>query len=59
MRIAALSDIHGNLPALEAVLAMDAIEAGGGPRAGQLARRHLLEPPSEDEILRVFARAGI
>src|SRR6188472_3709111 len=49
MRVAALYDIHGNLPALEAVLAeveregLDAIVVGGDIAAGPPQRREVVE----------------
>jgi hypothetical protein len=68
MRVAALYDIHGNLPALEAVLrdvqlrscrAADRIRTTSYPEARQFVARSVLRPPSEDEMLAVFARAEI
>ncbi len=46
MRVAALFDIHANLPALEAVL------------AGDLAR-DLLSPPSEADMLEMLGKAEV
>jgi hypothetical protein len=46
MRIAAIYDIHGNLPALEAVLR----------QARDFAAHNILQPPSEAEALDVFTR---
>lgn len=70
MKIAALYDIHGNLPALEAVLrevreaAVDRIVVGGdvfpGPMCGEALDCLLaLRPPSEEEMLALFARSEL
>lgn len=64
MRVAALYDIHGNLPALEAVLGADvivsdveeaaaAIRASGYPDADDHASQ-LLDPPTADEVSAYF-----
>ena len=65
MRVAALYDVHGNLPALEAVLAeveRDRVDADaavarirrtGYPEAEQLAR-WLLEPEDPHEVSEYF-----
>ena len=54
MRIAALYDIHGNLPALDAVLAelpeVDAIVIGGDVLPGPLARETLDRIASLDNV---------
>lgn len=69
MRVAALYDIHGNLPALEAVLrevrsaGVDRIVVGGDVIPGPMPRetlaclraaRNVLQPPSESEMLNLF-----
>ncbi|HET8678963.1 MAG TPA: hypothetical protein VFM39_02505 [bacterium] len=46
MRIAALYDIHGNLPALEAVLAF--------PGAEEFARENILNPPESSKVIPIF-----
>lgn len=59
--VAALYDIHGNLPALEAVLAevraagVARIVVGGDVLPEPMPR----EPPSEDDILEMFAQAEL
>ena len=56
MRVAALYDVHGNLPALEAVLAdprckaADAIVCGGDLVAGPLPHTGAAWPPNERRI---------
>ena len=50
MRVAALYDIHGTLPALEAVLAQARVE---------FAARNVLQPPTERDMLRLFAAADL
>jgi hypothetical protein len=56
MRVAAIYDIHGNLPALEAVL-LDIRELKVdrlNPQAQEFAANYLLRPPSEGEMLEKF-----
>lgn len=67
MRVAAIYDIHGNLPALEAVLEdirqaeVDHIVVGGDVLPGPMPRETLicLQPPSEEETLKLFARVEL
>lgn len=66
MPVAALYEIHGNLPALEAVLDeihqldVDRIVIGGDVLPGeQFAATNILQPPSEAEMLDLFARAQL
>jgi hypothetical protein len=68
MPVAALYDIHGKLFALQAVLgevrdatdydfekAADHIRATAYPQAEALAVRYIVNPPTEDESLKMFA----
>jgi hypothetical protein len=69
MRVAALYDIHANLPALEAVLD-DVRKAGvnlvvvmprratGYPQAVEFAAQNILHPPSEEAMARAFAHVS-
>lgn len=56
MRIAALYDIHGNLPALES--AAERIRRTAYPGADEFAERHVLHPVSEAEALEAFGPAA-
>ena len=65
MRVAALYDIHGNLPALEAVLAdvaregVDAIVIGGDIAAGPPQPREVIElHVAKDDVGKVIGRQG-
>ena len=66
MRVAALYDIHANLPALEAVLG-EVRDAGvdhvlvretGYPQAEDFAAQHVLASPSESAMLEAFTHAS-
>ena len=63
MRVAAISDIHGNLPALEAVLAdieregVDAIVVAGDTRQRAMAGRGLRPPRGASDALVVRGNA--
>jgi hypothetical protein len=75
MRVAAIYDIHGNRPALEAVLddvrradvdrvvvgakAAERIRDTQYPDAETFAARNVLQPPSEAATLTAFARAEV
>lgn len=68
MRFAALYDVHGNLPGLEAVLAevelrrteydleraAAAVRASGHPLAEELAAENVLTAPTRDEAIAVL-----
>lgn len=64
-RVAALYDIHGNLPALEAVLQAigeAGVETGSVPdypQAGEFAADNVLCPPGEAGMLHAFERAAM
>jgi hypothetical protein len=57
MRVAAIYDIHGNLPALERAAAL--IRATSYPQAEEFADRNVLSPPSEKEILDAYTRVEL
>jgi hypothetical protein len=53
MRIAALYDIHGNLPAAERIRTTDY------PGAAEFADRQVLSPPPETEMVTLFSRDSL
>jgi hypothetical protein len=61
-RIAALHDVHGNLPALEAVLSevesaqMERIRTSGWPTAEEFVRENLLTVPAATAAIGHFER---
>jgi len=65
VRVAAIYDIHGNLPALEGVLdeiheaAADRIRAIGYPPAEEFAAVNVLKPPTEAAMLEAFSRVEL
>jgi Icc-related predicted phosphoesterase len=71
MQVAALYDIHGNLPALKAVLRdirqaeVDLIVVGGDvfpgpmPLSEDFAAQNVVHPPSELQALEAFAQAEL
>ena len=59
MRVAALHDIHANLPAPEAVLEAAArVRETGCPQADDFAAQHVLASPSESAMLEAFTHAS-
>lgn len=67
MRVAALYDIHGNLPALEAVLderydvetAAERIRTTNFPTAEEFASVNVLHPPTEAAMLDAYAKSEL
>ena len=59
MRVAALHDIHANLPAPEAVFEGAArVRETGYPQADDFAAQHVLASPSESAMLEAFTHAS-
>jgi hypothetical protein len=65
MRVAVIYDIHGNLPALEAVLgeirpnAAERIRGTPYPQAQESAAQNVLQPSSDADMLEAFAKAEL
>ncbi|MEP6690842.1 MAG: hypothetical protein ABJD07_06785 [Gemmatimonadaceae bacterium] len=57
MRVAAIYDIHANLPALEAVAAR--IRQTSYPQAREFAATGILQPRSERDVLASLATADL
>ena len=59
MRIAALYDIHGNLPACYLQAALARIRQTAYPQAEEFAARNVIQPPSMEEMLDLFYKAEL